>query len=504
MVLLLKSIKKSIKKSIITIILTIIPLYPNIAFAQKTKQKCQYKTFNIAATELITISSLIDGISDLCSFSTITKDLEAKKILDKKLNGINIKNMSLYEIFDLVLLENGIMYTYKNKILKLWALETKTFKVDYITSIREGTATLSASVDVEPIVSGDIKNKSKASENEIKVRERFDFWATLNEEIKALLNNGSESFVAKNPIINTNTGLVTITATKPQLDRIEKYLDQLKNRLHKQVLIDVSIIAVELSNDYTTGIDWSKFQLSINKKANAGGMYSSTGKAEANFLNTLNNSAKSINIINSLNFSMEGLINFIKKKGNSKILSNPKVITLNNQQALITIGDNINYRVIQENSIGKDKTSISYTPYSVFIGVLLNILPEVSDDDKIMLRINPSLSNFKYSEDDQKQVAIREIAPDTLEKKLSTVVRVNDGDTIILGGLIGQTKGKNKSSVPLLGDLPIVGNAFKSTQDIIKTTELVFVITPHILNKKNTKDVGTSLKNLGFSESLYE
>jgi len=129
----------------------------------------------------------------------------------------------------------------------------------------------------------------------------------------------------------------------------------------------------------------------------------------------------------------------------------------------------------------------------------------ISDDNKIMLRINPSLSSFKYNEDDTRQsTAIREIAPDTVQKKLSTVVQVNSGDTIVLGGLIAQSKGKDNSKVPFLGDIPVLGNAFKSTKDSLRTTELVFIITPRIVDISNPTPINQSLKDLGFSRSIYE
>lgn len=510
---------KLTKKSLLFCFFALVLAQPLSAKVQKS---CMYKTFNIKIAKNVTISDLIDEIANMCNFSVVSKDHEAQKILEKKLNGINIKNMSLHEVFNLVLSENGINYDYKRNILKLSSIYTKIFKVDYITSVRVGTATINASVTVDPIEIGTKKDSKLLRENSIKVTETFDFWNTLKNELNTLLNGSSINAQSSsennqtNPktpqnyqaslIINKNTGLITVTGTKKQIDLTGKYLKELKNRLHKQVMIDVSIIAVELSNSYTTGIDWSKFELSINKFGkNADGTDISTGSAQALFFNTLNNSAKNLNIINSLHFSMEGLINFIKKKGNTKVLSNPKVMTLNNQQAIITIGDNINYRVKQETKVDENgNVEITYTPYSVFIGVLLNLLPEVSEDNKIMLRINPSLSSFKFEEDNEKQVEIREIAPDTLEKKLSTVVQVNSGDTIILGGLIGQTKGKTKTNVPLLSDIPVLGHAFKSTADSVKTTELVFVITPHIINATKTKEIGTSLKDLGFSESLYE
>lgn len=477
-------------------------LLTSSSFAKNKKVSCDYRTFNIKISQSVTISELMNELGDMCHFSTITRDTEARKMLDTVLNGINIKNMSLFEIFDLVLAEHNINYDYSGNVLKLSSLQTKTFKLDYITSVREGTASLSATVEIEPVGEGDAKGQLKASNNEITVKEKFDFWDTLDAEIKSILNNGTDEYQAPDPIINENTGLITITGTTRQIKRVADYIEDLKSRLHKQVMIDVSIISVKLSNEYTRGIDWSKFQLSLKSATKANTASSST----SNLADAFDNTVKNLSIINNASFSMEGLLNFIKQKGDTKILSSPKVMTLNNQQSLITIGDNINYRVLEETERDKDtgEVKITYTPYRVFIGVLLNLLPEVSDDNKIMLRINPSLSSFKYPEDDKKQTAIREIAPDTLEKKLSTVVQVDSGDTIILGGLIGQTKGKDRTSVPLLGDIPILGMAFNSTKDTIITNELVFVITPHVMNSKKMKNLSTSLKQLGFSESLYE
>lgn len=209
----------------------------------------------------------------------------------------------------------------------------------------------------------------------------------------------------------------------------------------------------------------------------------------------------------NLNFNIDGMINFLETKGKTKIISSPKVTTMNNQPAIISVGDVINYR-IQENTTSGGQTdagttSVTYTNYSTFIGILLNILPEISDDNRIMLRVNPSLSDFKYQADREATAQLdRVMAPDTIQKKISSVVWVDDGDTVILGGLIGQNKGKDNKNVPFLSDIPLIGNLFKSTADRLTTTELVFVITPRIIDNTDTK-VSDSLKELGFSKSLY-
>ena len=454
----------------------------------------------------------------MCDFSIVAKDAYSKKELDDKVFGVNIRNMSLSEVFDLLLNEKNLSYEFSNNVLKISSLQTKIFKIDYITSIREGTAITKASVDASPsevgnssssdTSSNDIKNEN----NLIRTTEKFDFWEKLDAELKAILNNSSEHITAPDPIINQNAGLITVTATPSQLKRVEKYIAEMQRRLKKQVIIDVSIIAVDLNNEYKQGVDWSKFELGFNSYIGNPGSNTGSSASWTNKGNSLSDGfGRTLNIAANLNFSLDGMINFLETNGKTKVVSSPKVTTLNNQQALISVGDNINYRVMEEtdngsNNNNNNRLTTTYKQYSVFIGILLNLLPEVSDNNKIMLRINPSLSSFKYAEDDTRgqNTSIREIAPDTVQKKLSTVVQVNSGDTIILGGLIGQTKNKQNTAVPLLADIPLIGSVFKSTRDGVKTTELIFVITPRVVDLEDPKPVQQSLKDLGFSKSIYE
>lgn len=467
----------------------------------EVEKSCDYRIFSVKINESVTIREVVNQFSDMCGFSVAIKDPYAASALREELNGFNIKDLTLREIFDILLEEHNLNYIYENNILRVSALQTKTYRLDYITSIRQGTAILNASVSAIPIEDGDRRDTATMSENEIRVSEEFDFWETLDSELTSILNSGVESYQAQSPIINRKAGLITITGTESQLKRAELYLDDLKERLHKQVMIDVSVISVELDSGHTTGIDWSKFELGINLDRDGNPLDPSTAFFQSTRDNTGKSWTKNINIVNNLTFSMEGLINFLKTNGETKVLSSPKVITMNNQQALITVGDNINYRVQEDTSRSDgDNITTTYNNYSVFIGVLLNLLPEISDHDDIMLRINPSISSFKYEEDDARQERV--MAPDTTEKKLSTVAKVKSGDTIILGGLIENFTGLSNTKVPLLGDLPILGHAFKSTKNVSRSSELVFVITPRIIGAE-TKHVQT-LKDLGFSKSIYE
>lgn len=503
---------KYFPNNIIAIVaIAMIALSP-IQAAEKNKT-CEYRTFNIKTNNKATGAELLSELGEVCDFSIVVKDTEAEKILAKNLNGINIKNLSLDEVFQLVIQDNDLFYTYDKNYLKISALSTKSFKVDYISSIREGKAVINASVDATPVeaTGSGTKNTTSQSQNSISSNESFDFWKTISTELTSVLNTGGENYKATAPIINANAGMITVTATKKQLDRVSDYIDLLKDRLHRQVLIDVSIISVALSSSNKTGVDWSKFSLGFNSNAlfnnsnqgalsnsNPQTLYNSSGSLVSNNLNNLT-------VVNDAVFSISGLIDFLGSSGDTKVVSSPKVLTMNNQQALITVGDNINYRIPEDTTNTATTTTTlttTYTNYSIFIGVLLNITPEISEENEIILRINPSVSNFKYSSDDVKTTNPREIAPDTQEKKLSTVVKVKDGSTIILGGLIATNKGKEESSVPLLSSIPLLGEAFKHSADTIATNELVFVITPRIIGIKGTDKA--TLKDLGYSQKIYE
>ena len=509
-----KMLVSKLSKFIITVALASFLATPMMA----KPSTCLSKNFSMKITDDISLGDVLNQLSEMCDFSIVAKDAYSKKELDDKVFGVNIRNMSLSEVFDLLLNEKNLSYEFSNNVLKISSLQTRIFKIDYITSVREGTAITKASVDASPSEVGnssssdngssDIKNEN----NLIRTTERFHFWEKLDAELKAILNNNSEHITAPDPIINENAGLITVTATPSQLKRVEKYIAEMQRRLKKQVIIDVSIIAVDLNNEYKQGVDWSKFELGFNSYIGNQGSNTGSSAIWTNKGNSLSDGfGRTLNIAANLNFSLDGMINFLETNGKTKVVSSPKVTTLNNQQALISVGDNINYRVMEEtdngsNNNNNNRLTTTYKQYSVFIGILLNLLPEVSDNNKIMLRINPSLSSFKYAEDDirSQNTAIREIAPDTVQKKLSTVVQVNSGDTIILGGLIGQTKNKQNTAVPLLADIPLIGSVFKSTRDGVKTTELIFVITPRVVDLEDPKPVQQSLKDLGFSKSIYE
>ena len=488
------------------------------AFASSLEANCNNRALSITTIETISIKEILDQLSGECGFSVVIKagDKDATQTLSSTVSSLNIKGLTLHEIFNILLSQNDLIYSFRKNILSISSVDTRIFKVDYITSIREGRAVVKASADSAPVqVDGAANTDTDANnqENIIETTEKFDFWERMAGEIEAIMNNGKEGFKAPPPVVNSNGGLVSVTGTKAQLERVDEYISKLNKSLKKQVMIDVRIVSVELNNEYQRGVDWSKFDLSFNSYLGGNpltpskftfGRWNETHTDWDIVTPSMNPIRGGFILEGAVNINLEGVINFLDTTGTTRVVSSPKIMTMNNQQALISVGDNINYQII--NSIANNETgttNVDVEQYSTFIGILLNLLPEISDDGKIMLRINPSLNGFKYQEDNLRQTTPRTIAPDTMQKKLSSVVHINSGDTVVLGGLISQQSGDGTTKVPGLGNIPVLGYLFKSEKKILRNTELVFIITPRIVDIDEGNNVKDSLKSLGFSDGLF-
>ena len=489
------------------------------AFASSLEaSNCNNRALSITTIETISIKEILDQLSGECGFSVVIKagDKDATQTLSSTVSSLNIKGLTLHEIFNILLSQNDLIYSFRKNILSISSVDTRIFKVDYITSIREGRAVVKASADSAPIQvdgAGNADTDANNQENIIETTEKFDFWERMAGEIEAIMNNGKEGFKAPLPVVNSNAGLVSVTGTKAQLERVQEYISKLNKSLKKQVMIDVRIVSVDLNNEYQRGVDWSKFDLSFNSYLGGNpatpsqftfGRWNDTHTAWDIVTPSMNPIRGGFILQGAVNINLEGVINFLDTTGTTRVVSSPKIMTMNNQQALISVGDNINYQITNTIIGTETKTeNVDIKQYSTFIGILLNLLPEVSDDGKIMLRINPSLNTFKYKEDNIRQNTPRTIAPDTMQKKLSSVVHINSGDTVVLGGLISQESGNGTTKVLGLSSIPVLGNLFKSEKKLLASTELVFIITPRIVDIDEGNNIKDSLKSLGFSDGLF-
>jgi len=431
---------------------------------------CDKKLFSLSTKgeNSINLQQIITDLSDTCHLNVILTDNIAKKKLNENLKYIKLKNLTLDEFLQFLLDKNGFFYTLEDNLLTISYIKTKHFKIDYINSIITGDSKFSASTD------------SSDGSNTLNSEFSFDFWKHFAQNIKNILSASKENgFTNPDPIIDETSGLVTIVGTKYQLNNIQKYINEVNKRLHKEVLINVKIYSVLLSSSNQTGINWSNLNLSL------GG-----SNAPVSSSVTTHNIIGSSSIFSNTLFNASGLLNFLATQGNVNSISNPKIVTLNNQKAIISVGDTINYREMTQSSyVDSNGNTVppSYKNSSKFVGILLDITPEISEDGTIILRINPTISVFR--DESQLTDPNRLLPPDTTDNKLSTMVRMKDGQTLVLGGLITNKNSFTDNGVPILKEIPLVKYLFSYKSKISNRKELVFVITPHVINLKKVRDI---------------
>lgn len=482
---------------------------------------CTYELFNIASVKGTSVGDFIDQISDECGMSVIVNDTEAENILKKQMNKTYLKNLTINEVLDLIVKENGLQYTLQNNVLRVSYLNTKTYNIDYIISERKGTGSANITLSSQSSTAsslgsasgttGGAKGAGASSESGIKITSSDEvlFWEMLDKEIESILNRPEDSYKAALPMINKNAGMITVTATGNQMKRLDTYLDDLQKKMQAQVLIDVKIYSVVFSDAKTTGVDWSQiyalqnidlaFDFQNTDKVNT---YTSTalntGTQFTEFaLNGAGNSVASVFRLGAKG-SINEIIKFLKTQGDVYSISNPKILTLNNQTALITAGTELFYSIDSSvTTAGAGSAPVigqTRTVSSVFSGVLLDITPEISNDGTITLRVNPSISETASAINSSNEK--RTMPPDLSRRQMSSVISVKDGNRVILGGLINTKNVNDSNKVPLLGDIPFLGSLFKREGMSKKTEEIIIIIEPHIIKKE-----GSSLKmaDLGFT-----
>lgn len=495
---------------------------------------CSFELFSISSTKDTKIIDFVEQLSDECEFTIIVTDPHAEKFLNTKLNKTHLKNLTINEVFNIILNENNLSYTLENNILKISYLTTKVYSIDYILSTRTSTTktdiTLSSSSPMQGAMGGaagglagggmqaagaqgamggaNMMGSGATSESGVQIEssDEVKFWEELDLEFQSVINRPHDSYIADAPIINKNAGLITVTATVKQMARFENYLKQLQEKVKLQVLIDVQILAVTMKEGRSTGVDWSQLYklqnlaltTDILRQTNVG-TFTEAAIDTASFPGTAANTGTASLLRATGEVTLNEVVKFLGTQGDVSAISNPKVLTLNNQPALITVGTEYFYKIEsstqqQGTGGGVAATTQNDNVQSVFAGILLDITPEIADDKTITLKINPSVSETTQDMSLTSSVD-RQMPPDLDRRQLSSVVTVKDGSRIILGGLINTKTTDSSNQVPLLGSIPVLGYLFKYEETAKNVQELIIIIEPHIIAKENSK---LSLKELGY------
>ena len=282
---------------------------------------------------------------------------------------------------------------------------------------------------------------------------------------------------ASSVIANSEAGVLSIRATSRQHEKIQEFLDQVQSSAKRQVLIEATIAEVELNNNYQQGIDWSLVRHggpgSLNVAQSAQGP--SLAGVNSSFL-VLNYAATGVGVT----------LRLLESFGNVRILSSPKISVLNNQTAMLKVVDNRVYFTIKGDTTSAANvgttTTYTTTPNVVPVGFVMNVTPQISDTDTVLLNIKPSVTRIIGTVNDPNpSLSVVSLIPIIQTREMESMIKVNSGQIAVMGGLIQDSNTDNEDTIPGLFQLPSVGAIFGNRNRKNEKTELVIFIRPMVV-----------------------
>ncbi len=284
--------------------------------------------------------------------------------------------------------------------------------------------------------------------------------------------------------IDKPLGIITVTAPRSILVKVKDYIDNLKKVLSRQVVIEAKILEVQLDDTDSKGIDWSNllkdshfnFHMTFGEN---GQIYPTDG---IKFLESVTMTRDNFDLV----------VSFLNEFGKVNLLSNPKLSLLNGQPAMITGGRTTRYvdkvTTVVNNSNGAATTSYTIETRDILSGIGLGVIANISADDEIILQLTPVNSrlldpeNMKRAEFGSFLTGYARVdLPEVNLREMTTMARVKSGQLLVIGGIIDEERGTTGNKVPILGDIPVIGYAFKSEKKYVHKRELVILLRPQIV-----------------------
>jgi MSHA biogenesis protein MshL len=431
-------------------------------------------------------------------------------VVDQDAGGsvsVDVTDLSLEQTLDNLLDPLGLGWWRDGTVVHVSRRVTRNYIVDYPRLTRTGSSSSSGSAGGSSgsVSSSDSMNFWGELEKEIKDIMKIPFDGTLVTETTApagavgsanpgIAPNAGAAVTRQVPVekfdgslvINKSTGMVQVTTSPKSLRQIDLYMKHLMSRMNKQVYIEVKIMEVTLRNDNAFGIDWSKV---LPERQYVAGFATSTAVGSAGTLSALAPTAVlTLNPFHgqAILHDVVAAISALEAQGDVKVISQPRIRTLNNQPAIIKTGTERTY-FSSKTTITKgvngaaDTREVSDEAKSAIDGLMLTVVPQIGADNVIALDVTPSMTKIMGESVAKSGLSS---APITETNQMTTLVRVNDGETAVIGGMIIEEESESGRQVPRVGDLPAAGWLFKSKYNNRLRKELVIFITPHVISDK--------------------
>ncbi|WP_335900789.1 pilus (MSHA type) biogenesis protein MshL [Shewanella algae] len=344
---------------------------------------------------------------------------------------------------------------------------------------------------------GNDQNSNNTNGTFISSRTKTDFWGELQKTLESILGSSGDG---RSVVVTPQAGLVTVRANPDELRQIRSFLSTAESHLQRQVILEAKILEVTLSDGYQQGIQWQDV---LGSALADGNTKVNFGTSEGSFGDQITEAIGGVTSLSLKGTDFTAMITLLDTQGDVDVLSSPRVTASNNQKAVIKVGRD-EYFVTDVSSTTVASTTpvtspeVELTPF--FSGIALDVTPQIDKDGSVLLHVHPSVTDVK---EQKKSIKISDSSLDlplaqSEIRESDTVIKALSGDVVVIGGLMKSENTEVVSKVPLLGDIPFIGEAFTNRSKLKRKTELVILLKPTVVVD------GTWQKELQRSQSLLD
>ena len=472
------------------------PGLPPLAVSQiedGRRSEAMNQTLSLSFSEPISIPELL---------LLLVRDTNLSVVLDPDVDGTfsgDLKNVTLRQALDLVLEPHGFTAAFHDNIVRVRReqVQTRLFNINYVATRRSGTRGTGLSgmygqggYGMSGAMTGGVAAAGYGggylggtggiggSQASVSGTDSGDVFEELQAGVETLLSGAGRLN------IDRKAGLLQVTDYPGNLDRIAVYVEAYETRALRQVRIVAKILEVELREEFSAGIDWTLIL------KNAGDAVAITQRLAP----TRGSGAFTIGV-NIKDF--KGLLEAFASQGNVNVMASPWVMAMNNEPAVMRVGTQDVYFVTtsQVDASSGQVLQTVVTPQTINEGVTLSVTPQIAADGVINMSIMPSITERTGTATSR----LGDQVPIVSVRETDTLVRVHEGETIVIAGLMQDRTSVDKSKVPILGDVPLVGGLFRREERTKRKTDLVILLTPTVMTRDEI-----SASASGDEQRLYE
>ncbi len=436
-----------------------------------------------------------DLLFSLARDAGLDLDMQAS---DSKTVTINATQRPLPEILDRIAEQAKLRYSMRGRNLVIQDDQPywRSYQVDYVNIERDsqgevGVATMisTSGGSVGEEMGQQQDNQGNLSKTTVRSTSTSDFWKTLELGLVSIVEQYREQGAPVSPeeqdpvIANAMSGVVTVYGSQRAHKQVRQYLDTVMANAQRQVLIEMTIVEVELSDNYQAGVDWQRVSTADG--------FSFQSDVLGPALSTPPFVALGYEDPNPGNSSLTATVRMLQQFGNTKVLSSPKIMALNNQTALLKVVNESVYFTIELDireataDIPERRTFTSQI-HTVPVGLIMSVTPQISESGQVSLNIRPTISSITgFAVDPAPRltgVEFDNLIPEIQVREIESLLQVLNGHTVVLGGLMQNEQVSEKDGIPGLSRIPKVGNLFSYTRDRLVKTELVIFLKPTIVD----------------------